>query len=163
MGHGQIKRWWRPRALRRHEDFARGWSRLDSGGTLRQKEASMGNPFVHVELHTNDLPRAREFYSKLFDWKLQDMPMPGGGGSYTMIEVGTGTGGGMTTNPAPGVPPHWMAYVGVDDVRASTKKAKDLGAKVVQDVMEVGEYGTMSVLMDPTGAALALWQPKGGK
>jgi uncharacterized protein len=163
MGHGQIKRWWRPGALRRHEDFARGWSGLDSGGTLRQKEASMGNPFVHVELHTNDLPRAREFYSKLFDWKLQDMPMPGGGGSYTMIEVGTGTGGGMTTNPAPGVPPHWMAYVGVDDVRASTKKAKDLGAKVVQDVMEVGEYGTMSVIMDPTGAALALWQPKGGK
>jgi len=123
----------------------------------------MSNPFVHVELHTNDLPRAREFYSKLFDWKLQDMPMPGGGGSYTMIEVGTGTGGGMTTSPVAGVPPHWMAYVGVDDIHASTKKAKDLGAKVVQDVMEVGQYGSMSVIVDPTGAALALWQPKGGK
>jgi predicted enzyme related to lactoylglutathione lyase len=122
----------------------------------------MGNPFVHVELHTNDLPRAREFYSKLFDWKLPEMPMPGGG-SYTMIEVGTGTGGGMMSNPAPGTPPHWMAYVAVDDVRASTKKAKDLGAKVVQDVMEVGQYGTMSVIIDPTGATLALWQPKGGK
>jgi hypothetical protein len=136
---------------------------VDLGGTLRPKEAIMGNPFVHVELHTNDLPRAREFYSKLFDWKLQDMPMPGGGGSYTMIEVGTGTGGGMTTSPVPGVPPHWMAYVGVDDIHVSTKKAKDLGAKVVQDVMEVGQYGSMSVIVDPTGAALALWQPKGGK
>jgi predicted enzyme related to lactoylglutathione lyase len=122
----------------------------------------MGNPFVHVELHTNDLKRAREFYSKLFDWKLQDAPMPGGG-TYTMIEVGTGTGGGMTINQAPGTPPHWMAYVGVDDVRAATKKAKDLGAKVVQDVMEVGEYGTMSVITDPTGAAIAMWQPKGKK
>ena len=121
----------------------------------------MGNPFVHVELHTNDLKRAREFYSKLFDWKLQDAPMPGGG-TYTMIEVGTGTGGGMMTSQAPGVPPHWMAYVGVDDVRAATKKAKDLGAKVVQDVMEVGEYGTMSVITDPTGAAIAMWQPKAG-
>jgi len=122
----------------------------------------MTNAFVHVELHTNDLKRAREFYSKLFDWKLQDAPMPGGG-SYTMIEVGSGTGGGMMTNQAPGVPPHWMAYVGVDDVRASTKKAKDLGAKVVADVMEVGEYGTMSVIADPTGAAIAMWQPKGKK
>jgi uncharacterized protein len=122
----------------------------------------MGNPFVHVELHTNDLTRAREFYSKLFDWKLPEMPMPGGG-TYTMIEVGSGTGGGMMTNPAPGTPPHWLAYVGVDDVRASTKKAKDLGAKVVVDVMEVGEYGTMSVIVDPTGATLAMWQPKGGK
>jgi len=122
----------------------------------------MGNPFVHVELHTNDLPRAREFYSSLFDWKLQEMPMPGGG-TYTTIDVGSGTGGGMMVNQAPGTPPHWTAYVGVDDVRASTKKAKDLGAKVVVDVMEVGEYGTMSVIMDPTGATLAMWQAKGGK
>jgi uncharacterized protein len=122
----------------------------------------MANPFVHVELHTGDLGRAKEFYSKLFGWKLQDAPMPGGG-TYTMIDVGTGTGGGMTVNQAPGVPPHWLAYVGVDDVRASTRKAKDLGAKVVVDVMEVGEYGTMSVIADPTGATLAMWQPKGGK
>ena len=122
----------------------------------------MANGFVHVELHTSDLARAKEFYSKLFDWKLQDMPMPGGG-SYTMINVGTGTGGGMMTNEAPGMPPHWLAYVGVDDVRAATRKAKDLGAKVVVDVMEVGDYGTMSVISDPTGATLAMWQPKGGK
>jgi len=119
----------------------------------------MANPFVHVELHTGDLKRAKEFYGKLFDWKLDDAPMPGGG-SYTLIQVGNGTGGGMTTSPAPGVPPHWLAYVGVDDVRASTQKARELGAKVVQDVMEVGEYGTMSVITDPTGATLAMWQPK---
>ena len=121
----------------------------------------MANPFVHVELHTGDLKRAKEFYSKLFDWTLQDTPMPGGG-SYTMIQPGTGTGGGMMTSQAPGAPPHWLAYVGVDDVRASTKKAQDLGAKVVQDVMEVGEHGTMSVITDPTGATVAMWQPKGG-
>jgi uncharacterized protein len=122
----------------------------------------MANPFAHVELHTNDLKRAKEFYSKLFDWTLQDAPMPGGG-SYTLIQVGTGAGGGMTINQAPGVPPHWLAYVGVDDVRASTRKAKELGAKIVVDVMEVGDYGTMSVIADPTGATLAMWQPKGGK
>jgi uncharacterized protein len=126
------------------------------------KEVPMGNAFVHVELQTNDLAKAKQFYSKLFDWKLQDMPMPGGG-SYTMIDVGGGTGGGMMTNQAPGTPPHWMAYVGVDDVRAATRKAKDLGAKVVVEVMEVGEYGTMSVITDPTGATIAMWQPKGGK
>jgi predicted enzyme related to lactoylglutathione lyase len=122
----------------------------------------MNNAFVHVELHTTDLPRAREFYSRLFDWKLQDMPMPGGG-TYTMIDVGNGTGGGMMVNQAPGTPPHWLAYVGVDDVRAATKKAKDLGAKVAVDVMDVAEYGTMSVIVDPTGATLAMWQPKGHK
>ena len=120
----------------------------------------MANPFVHVELHTSDLPRAREFYTKLFGWKLQDVPMPGGGGTYTMIDVGGGTGGGMMKSPMPGTPPQWLAYVGVDDIQTSTKKARELGAKIVADVMEVGEFGWMSVITDPTGATLAMWQPK---
>jgi predicted enzyme related to lactoylglutathione lyase len=119
----------------------------------------MANPFVHVELQTNDVAKAKPFYSKLFGWKLEDMPMPGGG-SYTMIDVGGGTGGGMMQSPMPGIPPHWLAYVGVDDIQASTKKARELGAKVVVDVTEVGEYGIMSVITDPTGATLAMWQPK---
>ena len=122
----------------------------------------MANPFVHVELHTGDLKRAKEFYGKLFDWKLEDVPMPGGSGSYTLIQPGSGTGGGMTAQQAPGAPPHWLAYVGVDDVRTSTRKAKELGAKIVMDVMEVGDIGTMSIITDPTGATLAMWQPKPG-
>ena len=32
----------------------------------------MANPFVHVELATGDLDKAKEFYRKLFDWKLDD-------------------------------------------------------------------------------------------
>ncbi len=46
----------------------------------------MANPFVHVELSTTDLGQAKTFYGKLFDWKMQDIPMPQG--SYTMIDVG---------------------------------------------------------------------------
>lgn len=120
----------------------------------------MAHPFVHVELHTKDLPKARRFYQSLFGWDLQDMPMPGGG-SYTMIGVGEGTGGGMMEDPS--APPHWLAYVGVADVRAKTAQAKSLGATVLQDVMQVGEYGTMSVIRDPSGATIALWQPREDK
>ena len=58
--------------------------------------------------------------------------MPGGGGTYTMIDVGEGVGGGMTDEG--GGAPHWLAYVGVDDVRAKTAQAKSLGATVLQDV-----------------------------
>jgi len=123
----------------------------------------MANPFVHVELHTKDLPKARKFYQSLFGWDLQDIPMPGGGGSYTMINVGEGTGGGMCTEDSPEIPPHWLAYVGVDDVRAKTAQAKSLGATVLQDVMQVGEYGTMSVIRDPSGATVAMWQPNPAK
>jgi predicted enzyme related to lactoylglutathione lyase len=122
------------------------------------KEIAMANPFVHVELHTKDLPKARQFYQSLFSWELTDTPMPGGSGSYTMIGVGEGVGGGMMADAS--VAPHWLAYVGVEDVREKTAQAKSLGATVLQDVMEVGEYGTMSVIRDPSGAVLALWQGK---
>jgi hypothetical protein len=60
----------------------------------------------------------------------------------------------------PGAPSMWLPYVGVDDINASTAKAKSLGAKVIIDVREVPGHGHMSVLSDPTGATIALWQPK---
>jgi predicted enzyme related to lactoylglutathione lyase len=119
----------------------------------------MANPFVHVELNTTDVGAAKSFYSKLFDWKLEDVPMPNG--AYTMIKVGEGTGGGLTRHPVPGAPSMWLAYVQVDDIQAATQKAKSLGATVKQDVMEVMGAGWLSILQDPTGATLGLWKPKG--
>ena len=118
----------------------------------------MGNPFVHVELQTQDLVKAKKFYQGLFDWRLEDLPM-----GYTMVQVGEGTGGGVMKSRVAGAPSHWLPYILVDDVKASTKKAKGLGAKVVQDVTEVPNYGWFSVVTDPTGAAVGLWQVKDGK
>jgi predicted enzyme related to lactoylglutathione lyase len=118
----------------------------------------MANPFVHVELNTNDISKAKAFYGKLFDWKLEDVPM--GPMTYTMVGVGQGTGGGMVQHPAAGAPSAWLAYVLVDDVAAATEKAKSLGATVMQDVTPVADMGWLSIIVDPTGAALGLWKAK---
>jgi predicted enzyme related to lactoylglutathione lyase len=118
----------------------------------------MANPFVHVELSTTDVPAAKAFYGKLFDWTLDDMAMPGG--EYTMIKVGSGTGGGLMKQPIPGAPSAWLAYVQVDDIAAATRKAKSLGATVMKDVTEVMGAGWLSIIVDPTGAALGLWKAK---
>src|SRR6266436_6206679 len=119
----------------------------------------MGNPFVHVELMTNDVSKAKSFFQSLFDWKLEDMT----GTSdqpYTLIKVGEGTGGGIMKNPIPGANSAWMAYVLVDDVKAATEKAGKLGAKVMRDVSEVPGMGWFSIITDPTGAMPGLWQAK---
>jgi predicted enzyme related to lactoylglutathione lyase len=117
----------------------------------------MPNPFVHVELNTTDLDKSKDFYGKLFDWKLEDVPM-GDGSTYTMIGVGEGTAGGMLKHPMPGAPSNWLAYVNVDDIAASTAKAKSLGATILKDVTEVMGMGSFSIIMDPTGATIALWK-----
>jgi predicted enzyme related to lactoylglutathione lyase len=119
----------------------------------------MANPFVHVELSTTDLGKARAFYGKLFDWKLEDVPM-GPSDTYTMIGVGEGTGGGMMKHPMPGAPSTWLAYVLVDDVRAATDKARALGATIAKDVTEVPGAGWFSIIVDPTGATLGLWKSR---
>ncbi len=62
-------------------------------------------------------------------------------------------------NPVPNVPSHWLAYILVDDVAASIKKAKSLGATILQDKMEVPNYGWLGVISDPIGAVFGIWQP----
>ena len=118
----------------------------------------MPNAFVHVELNTTDVDAAKAFYGKLFEWKLEDVPM--GDGAYTMIKVGSGTAGGMMKHPVPGAPSAWLPYVEVGDIGEATAKAKSLGANIMKDVTEVMGMGWLSILIDPTGAALGLWQQK---
>jgi predicted enzyme related to lactoylglutathione lyase len=119
----------------------------------------MGNPFVHVELNTTDPQKAKSFYGSLFDWTLEDVDM-GGGMIYTMIKVGDGTGGGLMKHPMPGAPSIWIPYVLVDDVAASTKKATSEGGTVIKDVSEVPNMGSFSIIQDPTGGVIGLWETK---
>jgi len=81
-------------------------------------------------------------------------------GAYTLIEVGEGTGGGLMKHPIPEASSTWLAYVLVDDVKVATAKAKSLGAAILEDVTEVPGMGWFSLISDPTGAALGLWQNK---
>jgi predicted enzyme related to lactoylglutathione lyase len=116
----------------------------------------MANPFVHIELHTQDPEKAKKFYSELFDWTLEEYPDM----NYTIINVGEGTGGGIMKSPMPDAMPQWVPYVLVSDVAASTEKAKSLGATVLTNVTEIPDMGWFSMILDPAGAAFALWKPK---
>jgi predicted enzyme related to lactoylglutathione lyase len=121
----------------------------------------MPNPFVHIELMATDVGKAKAFYGRLFDWKLEDMPMPEADGmTYTMIKVGEGTGGGLMKNPMPNAPSSWVPYVDVPDLAAATAKAKSLGATVIKENVNVEDHGAFSIITDPTGAFLGLWQQK---
>ncbi len=117
----------------------------------------MSQPFVHLELNTPDLGKAKDFYGQLFGWKFDDMDM-GPGGIYSLFKPDSGPGGGMMSMKE--APTTWLAYVGVDDIRAATDKAKSLGATIIRDSLPVPGQGVFSILTDPTGAMIALWQAK---
>jgi len=111
------------------------------------------NPVAYTELHTSDPARARAFYAELLGWKVEEQPTPMG--PYTMFQDVLA---GMTPN-RDGIPVGWVPYVNVADVSAATKRAKVLGAEVLRDSVAIQE-GTFSVVRDPTGAVLGLWQKK---
>jgi hypothetical protein len=114
----------------------------------------MPNGFVHIELNTGDVTKAKKFYKGIFDWNIGPMA-PG----YLMIDVGkNGTGGGMQTKAIPGSPTMWLPYVAVEDVKKTVAKAKKLGAKIMVDYMEIGDMGAIGVFIDPTGAAIGVWE-----
>ncbi|SRR5258706_6398166 len=118
----------------------------------------MPNPFVHVELGSDNPTKSKEFYSKLFNWKFEDAPSPVPGGVYTHIKVGDGVGGGLMKKAMPEAPNMWLPYVLVDSVDATIKKARQMGAKIVVEKMPIPEMGAFGIFVDPSGAPLGVWE-----
>lgn len=86
----------------------------------------------------------------------------GTGTMYKMLTVdGKAVAGSMDTNSPDmqGVPPHWSVFMSVDDVDARLAKCLELGAKVVVPIMEVPTVGRMTLIADPAGAHIWLYQP----
>ena len=49
----------------------------------------------------------------------------------------------------------------VEDVDAATEWVKESGGRVHEEPAHIGEYGTVSIVVDPDGAVFLLFTPKG--
>jgi uncharacterized protein len=113
--------------------------------------------FSWYELMTGDLEGSKKFYTELMGWTLEEFPMEEGE-SYWVVKVGEEEMGGiMRTPPASeGTPPHWGAYITVDNVDGCAKKAGQLGGKVLAPPTDIPQVGRFALLQDPQGAAFAI-------
>ncbi len=112
----------------------------------------MGRPVIHFEIGCRDNARTAEFFSKLFDWNMQEA------GPATTIDTGAGSGiNGHIT--ALGHEPHnyVMVYVGVDDVQSYLDKATALGGKALMPVVTIPQ-GQFSWFSDPEGNIIGLFK-----
>ena len=110
--------------------------------------------FSWNELMTPEPAKAAEFYGSLFGWTIESMEMPMG--TYRVIKVGGVPIAGMMNNPDPSqpVPPHWSAYITVENVDATVEACPKLGGTVLVPIMEIPGVGRMAVLKDPQGAVV---------
>ncbi len=103
------------------------------------------------ELTTKDTDAAREFYTKLFGWKAEAMPMPDF--TYTTLEFdGNKIAGIMPVLPEMGdMPSFWCTYFTVNDTDAVAAKAKSLGGTVFIEPSDIPQVGRFAGIVSPQG------------
>ena len=78
----------------------------------------MATNFGHIELITQNLDKAKDFYQKLFGWKARDLPdMP-----YSLFNEHLFPTGGMMKSPQPGSESFWIPYIVTDDISGVTER-----------------------------------------
>lgn len=126
----------------------------------------MAGRFVWHELMTTDTKAAMAFYSEVIGWKTQAFEESQPGKEPYMMWVGSqGPLGGVMTLPEEakkmGAPPHWMGHVAVTDVDATLAQVKAKGGNIYVPPMAIPKVGRFSVIADPQGASLSVFQPDG--
>ena len=102
------------------------------------------------ETHSRDFETAKAFYGAVFGWTPQPF-----GDTYTVFNLGDkGIGGGMQMmdGTPDEVPSYWLTWFAVANHDDTVVKAKELGAQVLMEGMEMPEVGKMAILQDPQGA-----------
>jgi predicted enzyme related to lactoylglutathione lyase len=113
------------------------------------------DPVVHLELHTGNRALASDFYTRLFGWYAETVEVERR--TYLSLNLGDRIDGGIVEHD--GESSLWLPYVEVSDLLEATERARGLGAAVVLEPRE-GPVGWRSILAVPSGARIALWQPK---
>ena len=118
--------------------------------------------FSWIDLGTSDTEAAKSFYSGLFGWSFLDIPTSSGM-VYSMAQIEgynvCGLGPQDADMQAQGIPPFWTSYVKHDDVDSIAEKAVAAGGNFIFPPLDVEESGRMTIIQDPIGAMLGVWQP----
>jgi hypothetical protein len=111
---------------------------------------------VHFEIPADDIQKVKNFYGKLFGWKIEKTPGPVDYWSIETVPVDKkgepirpGVNGGMMKKQNPQHKP--FNYILVESVSEYSKKIEVLGGKVIVPKMEVPGVGWWALALDPEG------------
>lgn len=108
------------------------------------------------DITTNDMPKSREFYGKLFDWEFTPVK-----GSELAVQISSRGSAIGTIRVADGQVSGFngVVYVQVADIQASCQKARELGGTVIPGFpfnLQDGS-GAVGLVVDPTGHPVGLY------
>lgn len=124
-----------------------------AGGDTPQTERPGLGTFCWETISAKSTDSAKKFYPAVFGWKV----VPGPGGGIDVFAAGEQQVADL--QPAQNMPPCWMTYVVVDTIASANARVEKLGGKVVVPLIPVPEVGNISLVTDPSGAFLGLFEP----
>jgi predicted enzyme related to lactoylglutathione lyase len=107
---------------------------------------------------SSDTDRARAFYGELFGWT-SEAAGDAFGGYVNFSKDGAMIAGCMHNDGQSGTPDVWSVYLASDDAKGTVSAAEANGGQALVPAMDVGDLGTMAVVIDPGSAAVGVWQP----
>lgn len=121
---------------------------------------------VHFEICVDDVNKARDFYSKMFGWKINQVSDTPPYYMITTVEADEkyvpkepgAINGGMMPRSSPNESSIVVANVSsIDD---SLTRTVELGGKVVIPKLDIGTFGYYARISDLDGNIVGLWQNK---
>ncbi len=118
---------------------------------------------VHFEIPTDDMARAKEFYSSNFGWQLEDMQ----GMDYTIVRTVTVDEQQMPTEPGAinggmmkrsSDTPSPVITINVDSVDDAMKRVEAGGGSIIRPKQEIPGMGAFAYFKDTEGNTLGLWE-----
>ena len=109
---------------------------------------------THVDIPADDIERAKNFYSSLFGWQINEIP---GFEGYPMWQAPNKiSGGGIAPKGDNLTSPR--NYVEVDSIDDILTRAQELGARVVMEKAPISETSWWAVFEDTEGNSIGLYE-----
>ncbi len=125
----------------------------------------MKNPITHFEIPADNVERAKKFYEKIFDWKIEKyekdsdywfvMTTEVGDDEWTPKEPGA-INGGLVKRDKPSEP--FINYITVDSIDTVCKTIEKNGGKIIVPKTEMGEWGWWATFKDTEGNVFGLYE-----
>jgi len=105
-----------------------------------------------------DLEGAKSFYGDVLGWTFGESNSEYGNYTQAFLD---GKAVAAITPPMPGEETHsaWCLYFASSNTAATAAKVKSAGGEILMEPMKVGDFGTMAIAKEPTGAVFGIWQP----
>jgi predicted enzyme related to lactoylglutathione lyase len=130
------------------------------GGAVTEKTSYAPGTPSWVDLGSPDVPASVGFYGELFGWDHAEAGDPEQTGGFGFFTKNGKRVAGIGPKQMADQPTVWTTYVTTADAEATAARVLESGGQVLTDPFEVMDAGLMAAFVDPTGAAIYVWEPK---